>query len=610
MCGIFGIYEQDSNQPKTDTFYNLGKFSESRGKEASGICVIENDKTFVTKYSDKFSNSQVRNLLSKNKDSKNLTLVGHTRLETSGSNKEFKNNQPIESENVIVLHNGIITNFEYLNKKYDFTENVELDSYVINELIEKNLNSTDLKKTIIDTFKELYGEVSVFIYFKKLNLSIIYTNTGSIYYTILKNKISLFSSEEWITKKFARNDNIYKLEPGNGMIINSDSEIIDNFNAKVSGDDKLISLDNIRENLRNQSYLEPQLERCTRCILPSTFPFIKFDEDGVCNICLNYKNYELDNIDKLNQKLGKYENLIVGFSGGRDSSYGLYLINKKYEKNIIAVSYDWGMVTDLARRNQARVCGKLGIEHVWLSADIQKKRNNIKKNMIAWLKKPHIGMLPILMAGDKVWQQQLKNASKNKNNSCILQFQSPYEATFFKHGFANIKPDFPKMKTFSKVKLLFFYFYNFLINPYYWNLSLIDTFQGFISFYFRKSEFIYPYKFYKFDEMTIEKELSEYLNWEFDPTTGTSWRIGDGTSPFYNYVYWVYAGFTENDSFRSYQIREGVISREEALDMVKIENIPRFDRIREYLDLIDLDYEFVMQQIEKIKDKSLVKEWK
>ena len=44
--------------------------------------------------------------------------------------------------------------------------------------------------------------------------------------------------------------------------------------------------------------------------------------------------------------------------------------------------------------------------------------------------------------------------------------------------------------------------------------------------------------------------------------------------------------------------------------MVKIENIPRFDRIKEYLDLIDLDYEFVMQQIEKIKDKSLVKEWK
>ena len=41
------------------------------------------------------------------------------------------------------------------------------------------------------------------------------------------------------------------------------------------------------------------------------------------------------------------------------------------------------MVTDLARRNQARVVGKLGVEHVWVSADIAKKRNYIKKNFLA-----------------------------------------------------------------------------------------------------------------------------------------------------------------------------------------------------------------------------------
>ena len=203
--------------------------------------------------------------------------------------------------------------------------------------------------------------------------------------------------------------------------------------------------------------MEPQLERCTKCILPSTFPFIKFDEDGVCNICLNYKNYELDNIDKLNQKLGKYENLIVGFSGGRDSSYGLYLINKKYEKNIIAVSYDWGMVTDLARRNQARVCGKLGIEHVWLSADIQKKRNNIKKNMIAWLKKPHIGMLPILMAGDKVWQQQLKNAPKNKNNFAFYN-SNHHMKQHFLNMVCKYKTRFSKNENFFKSKIVIFLF--------------------------------------------------------------------------------------------------------------------------------------------------------
>lgn len=28
--------------------------------------------------------------------------------------------------------------------------------------------------------------------------------------------------------------------------------------------------------------------RCTRCILPGTHPVIRFDEEGVCNVCRQY----------------------------------------------------------------------------------------------------------------------------------------------------------------------------------------------------------------------------------------------------------------------------------------------------------------------------------
>ena len=139
--------------------------------------------------------------------------------------------------------------------------------------------------------------------------------------------------------------------------------------------------------------------------------------------------------------------------------------------------------------------------------------------------------------------------------------------------------------------------------------SLLDSLRGFFSFYFRKKAFLYPFKYYKFDEDVIETELSNNYNWEFDDTTGTSWRIGDGTAPFYNYIYWLHAGFTENDSFRSYQVREGIITRNEALDLLKSENIPRFKRLKEYLETIDLDYDYVMSQLEKVKENSLVKNW-
>ena len=35
-------------------------------------------------------------------------------------------------------------------------------------------------------------------------------------------------------------------------------------------------------------HAEPAVKRCVKCILPSTMPFIKFNEQGVCNYCENY----------------------------------------------------------------------------------------------------------------------------------------------------------------------------------------------------------------------------------------------------------------------------------------------------------------------------------
>ena len=35
-------------------------------------------------------------------------------------------------------------------------------------------------------------------------------------------------------------------------------------------------------------YPQPELKRCSKCILPETMPFISFDSQGVCNYCHNY----------------------------------------------------------------------------------------------------------------------------------------------------------------------------------------------------------------------------------------------------------------------------------------------------------------------------------
>jgi hypothetical protein len=60
------------------------------------------------------------------------------------------------------------------------------------------------------------------------------------------------------------------------------------------------------------------------------------------------------------------------------------------------------------------------------------------------------------------------------------------------------------------------------------------------------------------------------------------------------------AGFSENDTFRSNQIREGLMTREQALTSVSLENRPRYDSIREYLQLINVDFDETMSVIDSI----------
>ena len=82
--------------------------------------------------------------------------------------------------------------------------------------------------------------------------------------------------------------------------------------------------------------------------------------------------------------------------------------------------------------------------------------------------------------------------------------------------------------------------------------------------------------------------------------SNSSWRIGDGTAAFYNYIYYTVAGFSEFDTFRSNQIRSGHISRQDALEKVNLENAPRIGSLMWYLNILQLDPELVIKKINLI----------
>ena len=269
----------------------------------------------------------------------------------------------------------------------------------------------------------------------------------------------------------------------------------------------------------------------------------------------------------------------------------------------ITYTYDWGMTSDIGRRNISRMCAKLGIENIIVSANIQKKRNNIRKNINAWLKKPHLGMVNIFTAGDKHFYKYIDDIKKETKINLNLWGYSPFEVTHFKSGFLGYPPDFETERTYTfgalnQLRYQYLRLKEMIKNPAYFNSSLWDSLSGeYYRSFKKKEDYYYIYDYLLWDENLIDRTLINEYDWELAKDTSTTWRIGDGTAGFYNYIYYTIAGFTEHDTFRSNQVREGVLTRKQALELLEKENAPRYENISEYLEMLDLDFNTVINII-------------
>ncbi|HUS51051.1 MAG TPA: hypothetical protein VMZ91_12860 [Candidatus Paceibacterota bacterium] len=666
MCGIFGVLVNKKSKVETNFFKSLTdslfKISESRGKEAAGFALLSGNAIKIykqpgpasvlirgKKYKEVFYNLNVKDSAKDKTSIYPLGIIGHTRLVTKGALEINQNNQPVIRDGLVGVHNGIIVNVEKLWKDFsDLERKYEVDTEIILALIRMFLKEKkSLTEAVINTFGLIKGSVSIALLFNNINGLLLATNTGSLYFYLNKGEdFLIFASELDILKRVLKrhgleksDSRIYHIEPGTGYFVDLDDlktkkflfyekedfepeknlasfylDIIDlsdyNKNNLFSGENNRADSElKITPTFSFPGPNQLNLKRCTRCILPETMPFIEFDDKGVCNYCRSYKKIELKDKSILEEIIRKHRNTsdkrpdcLVAFSGGRDSSYGLHYIKKVLKMNPIAYSYDWGMITDLGRRNQARLCGELGIEHIIVSGDIRRKREYIRKNVLAWLKKPDLGMVPLFMAGDKQYFYYANKIMRKTETKMIIMCENPLERTHFKHGFCGIKhksADIPPyfFSLLDKIKIAAYYAKQFITNPSYLQSSVVDTLTGYISYYLIPHNYLYLYDFIGWGEEKILSTLRNEYDWETANDTKTTWRIGDGTVAFYNYIYYAIAGFTENDTFRSNQIREGIITREEALKLIEEDNKPRYESIKWYCETIGIDFEETLKTI-------------
>ncbi len=669
MCGIYGIIASKqskySNDFLTKSLIELAILSESRGKDSSGLCSFNQAEKKIDVLKGPIP---IKQLLKQKKIRHALSSAfsdcdygkyafGHARLVTNGTQLNDANNQPVVKDGVIGVHNGIVVNVDELWEKHpSITRENEIDTEVLLALVRAELNNgKSIEQSVSESINEVFGTVATALVFDNLNKFALATNNGSLY-TIHNNKdILFFASERFILAEFERkvdisqigSNKLEQIASNNGIIVDLENFKINSFSfddvvptrEELYNKEKykieitpiksekeqlstVVDLNFIHLNpkaAKEQAILEypiekiKKLKRCTKCLLPETFPFIEYDDNGVCNYCHNYKKKntpksieELQKLVEPYRKTNGKPEVLIPFSGGRDSTYVLHKVVTELDLNAVAYTYDWGMVTDLARRNVARICGKLGVENIIVAADIHWKRENIRKNITAWLKKPALGMIPLFMAGDKFFFYYAHKIKKQLGIDLEIWGVNDLENTNFKTGFAGLAPQFNKKRIYSislqnQLKLFGFVGKNLLQSPGYINQSILDSLGSFASRYITpKADYYHLFDYATWDEKYIEDTIINNYDWEKAVDTDSTWRIGDGTASFYNYIYTFIVGFSENDTFRSNQIREGMITREQGLRFIYEENKPRYNSLKWYLEILGLDYETVIETINKI----------
>lgn len=129
------------------------------------------------------------------------------------------------------------------------------------------------------------------------------------------------------------------------------------------------------------------MKRCTKCVLPETFPGIQFDDEGVCNFCRSFRGVE--RLKKSMEKYrGKFERLleqkkrkggydaIMAFSGGKDSTYTMAVLKREFDMSILALTMDNGFISPKSLENSRNVVEGLGIDHI-----IYKPRMDLLSNL-------------------------------------------------------------------------------------------------------------------------------------------------------------------------------------------------------------------------------------
>ena len=217
MCGVFGI---NSNSPVAERLLEGLLRLEYRGYDSAGISLIDQDSLYTIKVEGKVA--KLQEAVNSTNHYGNIGIA-HTRWATHGA-PSVQNAHPHSSDNVSIVHNGIIENNDDLRSKL-VKEQVKFqsdtDSEIVLHLIEKHLKlNFSYTEAVRKATDFLEGSFAIIAIFKDHPDVMIATKKHSPLAIGYGDKEHFVGSDAYSLSKFARN--ITHLMDGDIAVIQKD----------------------------------------------------------------------------------------------------------------------------------------------------------------------------------------------------------------------------------------------------------------------------------------------------------------------------------------------------------------------------------------------------
>ena len=316
------------------------------------------------------------------------------------------------------------------------------------------------------------------------------------------------------------------------------------------------------------------MKYCTKCVMPSTRPGISFNEEGVCSACQSYERRkqidwdarwkEFEAIcDKYRGMNGECPDCAVAVSGGKDSHFQVYLMKNVMHMNPILFSVEDNFpMTKAGMHNIKNISEEFGCEIVSLKPNIKAQKKLMrymfeKYGKPTWYVDRLIYTFPLLMA--------------QKFNTPLLVYG---ENVSYEYGGADYKETYSAREQLSNgvasgidekelienadVSVQDLYLTR---APRVEDLEKLDPI--YISYFIQWNSFK-NYEFAKehgFHDLTHEWDIQHCVV-NFDQVDSRAYHV----HPWLKYPKFGHASATD---YTSRMIRYGLITREEAIELVK-----------------------------------------